>query len=452
MIKNFLRYPFGDWKHFLILGMFILISNIFINPKTYPVLYSVLFIIGCVFGLFIMGYALRIIKSSLMGLEGLPQFNHWMELFLDGIRVLGVIFIFISPIIIFLLVFDLTSFILIFSILLNGFSPLLGVYIENILFNFVFSTGTLSLLVMLYTIVIVPILFIAVPYMAANGNKFNFAFKFHEIYEKILSKGFKNVLGEYLLIGIFIIAIYNLGVVLSIPLIRPIGILVFSLIVAPYILISLSRLIALFYRENLNIPAKHIVLIIFIIVGLLVLTFSLNGAILDKTNKNSITTFNTTTNTYSAQDISFNYPSNWTLNTNYQGSITYIMINYPLKEDSSDTQNEDIISTKGRNAPQFQVTIDNNHLERSDQDIINSIKNTPINGLQAISNNTFTLNENIAFEQISRNNYYNQSMTFQTIYIVKNGTTYTINIQAPTNDFENLKPIFDNMINSFRIN
>ena len=212
MIKNFLRYPFGYWKHFLILGMFILISNIFMNPKNgYLVLYSVLFIIGGVFGLFIMGYALRIIKSSLMGLEGLPKFNHWIELFLDGIRVLGVIFIYISPIIIFLLVFDLTLLNQIFSILLNGFSPLLGVYIENILFNFVFSTGTLFLLVMLYTIAIVPILFIAVPYMAANGNKFNFAFKFHEIYEKILSKRFKNVLGEYLLIGIFIIAIYNFG-------------------------------------------------------------------------------------------------------------------------------------------------------------------------------------------------------------------------------------------------
>ena len=42
------------------------------------------------------------------------------------------------------------------------------------------------------------------------------------------------------------------------------------------------------------------------------------------------------------------------------------MINYPLKEDSSDIQNEGIISTKGRNAPQFQVTIDNNLLGGSD--------------------------------------------------------------------------------------
>ena len=79
------------------------------------------------------------------------------------------------------------------------------------------------------------------------------------------------------------------------------------------------------------------------------------------------------------------------------------------------------------------------------------MKNIKVNGLQ-ISNNTFKLNENIAYEQISRNNYYNQSMTYQTIYIVKNGITYSIIIQAPTNDFESLKPIFDNMIKSFKIN
>ena len=87
----------------------------------------------------------------------------------------------------------------------------------------------------------------------------------------------------------------------------------------------------------------------------------------------------------------------------------------------------------------------------SDQDIITSIKKIRVNGLQVISNNTITINGNTAYGQISRNNYYNQSMTYQTIYIVKNGTSYTINIQAPNDDFESLKPIFNNIINSFKI-
>ena len=68
VISDSLRYPSSDWIKVVILGVLFIIS-FFIIP---------LFLA--------MGYIFRVIKASLAGVEELPSFDEWGEMFIDGIK------------------------------------------------------------------------------------------------------------------------------------------------------------------------------------------------------------------------------------------------------------------------------------------------------------------------------------------------------------------------------
>jgi uncharacterized membrane protein YjfL (UPF0719 family) len=88
MMKNSLRYPFTDIKKFIFLGIFILISSVISNEAgTIPIIY----IFGALIGLFVVGYIFRVMKLSLNDVTSeLPEFNLWVEMFLDGLKVVSV--------------------------------------------------------------------------------------------------------------------------------------------------------------------------------------------------------------------------------------------------------------------------------------------------------------------------------------------------------------------------
>ncbi len=433
IVKDSVRYPFSDWKKFLLLGFFILIISIF-SQLLLILPFGV--IIGYLIGLFVIGYLYGIIKSSN---DEFPKFKV-DEIFIDGLKVLVVSIVYIIPAILITLLFGM----LYNPSSVNGLltSALNGNSIGAIIMPLVSVAGPWMLLtVLLYIIIIMPILFIAIATMANKNSEINAAFKFREILDTISIKGWKNLFGWYLISGLIALIIYQLGILFATifsKIVPIIGTILLSLVVLPYIYIYLSRSIKIFYvNTNLRITRRYIGLILILIVGSLVLSVSTETI----NHNNQIKHYNSTTSIYSSNGISFNFPSNWTINTVNDGEGTYIII-------SPDTSNP--------NAPLFEISVLPNPYDMSDQDSINSIELVSDNqpGWTKISNNTLSVDGNTAYEytfSVNDSTNFNNILTIEQINIVKNGTTYAMIIQAPANDFNNEKPYFDTILNSFKI-
>ena len=433
VIEDALRFPFSGWKKCLILGILILITNTFING-----LFIVpnLVLIGYIIGFFIIGYLFRIIKLSLGGKSELPKFDNWSQMFSDGIKVSIVSIVYSIPAILIILIFNI----------LSSPSSLIGILSGAIVgdpigVTFVYLvSGAVpgSIIAVLYMIIVIPIALMAVTHMANNDSKLKSAFRFREIFDKIRTQGWINLIGWYILAGILTLIIVTIGIIISniSSIINPIvGIVLISLIIIPYLFIYLSRSIALFYIDsNLQISRKYIGLIIILMLAFLVLSFSADN-ISNIANSNNIKAYNSTTNTYSGNGISFNYPSNWNVQTNNQAGNNEIMVV------SDDTV--------------FQVSILPKPPGMSDQEAITAIQSSTYpDGFQKISNNTLTIDGNTAYETIYAVNnpsIFHEIIIIQQIVFVKNGTTYSLDFQAPNNEFNNEKPNFDIILNSFKI-
>jgi len=291
---------------------------------------------------------------------------------------------------------------------------------------------------LLYMIIVIPLALMAITHMANNDSILNSAFRFREILDKIRTKGWINIIGWYILTGILALIIITLGnIVTNISSIFNVivGIVLYSLIIIPYLYMYLSRSVALFYNgSNLQISRKYIGVIIILILSFLVLNFSASN-ISNIANSNNIKVYNSTTNTYSGNGISFNYPSNWNLQTdNLDGNNAIIVVS---------------------NNTTFQVSISPNPPSMSDQDAIIAIQSSSNpDGFQIISNNTLIIDGNTAYETtytVNNSTIFPEIMTDQQIAFVKNGTTYGLDFRAPINDFNNEKPNFDMILNSFKI-
>ncbi|AEG17323.1 DUF4013 domain-containing protein [Methanobacterium paludis] len=231
IVKDSLRYPFSDWKKILLLGIIVLVSNLFSFSTSLRTLTLNLVIIGLIIGILIFGYEFRIIKSSLDGVNEPPEFNAWIEMFVDGIKVSIVSFVYAIPAILIILVF------------------IVSISSSNISLNI----GFVALIAILYAIIVIPILLMAIANMANNDSKLGSAFRFHELINKISTKGWKNLIIWYIVTGIIYLIIFSIGVVVTniFSLINSIvGIVLVSLILNPYIYMYLSRSVALFYMSE----------------------------------------------------------------------------------------------------------------------------------------------------------------------------------------------------------
>ena len=168
--------------------------------------------------------------------------------------------------------------------------------------------------------------------------------------------------------------------------------------------------------------------------AILVLSFSADN-ISDIANSNNIRDYNSITNMYSGNGISFNYPSNWNVQTDNRAGNKVIMV-----------VSDDTI---------FQVSILPKPPGMSNQEAITAIQSSTYpDGFQKISNNTLAINGNTAYETIYAVNnpsIFHEIIIIQQIVFVKNGTTYSLDFQAPNNEFNNEKPNFDMILNSFKI-
>ena len=251
IIKDAVRNPLLDLKKLVILGIIILINSICLDYLTVignVVVIIISIVIGLLSSIISNGYLFKILKPSLAVGAELPDFNDFNDMFIDGIKVLIVSIVYLIPAIFLIIIFFNESF-----------TNILGIIITNpptIIFKVIWGIlGGMTILdiqytiVLLYMIIIIPILYLGITNMANNEGKLSTAFKFHEIINKIRIIGWGNIIIWYFLTGIFLLILLFIGLVIGIfNLKHPIqGLLLLSLIIAPYFYLYLYRAVALFY-------------------------------------------------------------------------------------------------------------------------------------------------------------------------------------------------------------
>ncbi len=258
IIRDSLRYPFSDWKRYLLFGFILLISISSINllfsiPKRYAdaslilVILTVIALISTILG---RGYYFRVLKYSLNGMEELPNFNNWKDMLKDGIKLSIVTIIYLIPftLIIISLKASIISILFVISSTLPGLVYNLGLA-DYVPINLNISLGLL--LGYLYLNIALPLSLLSIANMADNNRKIKDAFKFHQIINKVTKIGWKKLLIWYILTEIIFLTIFSFGylIITLISFDSVIGIILISLILTPYLDIYLYRSVALFYKS-----------------------------------------------------------------------------------------------------------------------------------------------------------------------------------------------------------
>lgn len=303
MMINSLTYPFSNWMKFLILGIIILIS---FSPFTVSFLINLNFmafisltILGLVvIGSLVSGYLFKILSESLDGVNELPEFKDWKKIFIDGIKVFIVNFIYLIPVILIivsLLLYSGADFRIILTSLSNFNLELWS--------SAGFPLFIPLLIALLYLIMIIPVILMSVANMAYNNGKLSEAFKFQEIlinisklswdrytaidlatwgrlipivigffifdeiFERICRIGWAKLIIWYITTGVIFLSISLIGYftinftsililnslnLYSVSNYNILMIIILSLILIPYLLIFLSRSTALIYNSAIK--------------------------------------------------------------------------------------------------------------------------------------------------------------------------------------------------------
>ena len=268
IVKDSLRYPLSDWKTILMLGIITVISgitSIAVSLDTTNIyLMSILVVIGFLVGFLVNGYMFRIVKSSLDGKSGLPEFNNWIDMGTDGLKVFIAFIVYLIPVILLALIFvpilfDPTSALTFENI---GLTPL-DLLIHSLnsafiigIFSFIGILDYLPLVIpegifafiigALYLFIIIPMLLVALANMAYYEGELKSAFRFSEILDEIRSIGKFNLIKWYLttiLLFLILFTIINtfIGYIFSLVNLSVVGWILISLIISPYFYMYFAR-------------------------------------------------------------------------------------------------------------------------------------------------------------------------------------------------------------------
>jgi len=261
ILRDSLRYPFLDWKKFLIFGILIVISETSINYFTgflSNVSIPFLVVINFILILLVDGYYFKIVKSSLNNVLKPPKFADWKVMFINGVKLSLVYLIYLFPIILiiigFLVLFPST---MVTALKIIEYHPLsAGKMIQYMLMYF--TRGVWTYIGTVYFIVVFPIMSVAVAHMAYNDSKLGTAFKFHEIFNKIGRIGWKDLVIWYIVTETIVFTIsmvgYLIKLFIDIIILHVFGVNINSivnnldlLIIVPYYTMFFARALALFY-------------------------------------------------------------------------------------------------------------------------------------------------------------------------------------------------------------
>jgi len=223
-ISDSLQYPFKDWVKIIILGIILIIP--------------IVNFIG-------LGYYLRIIKSTLVGLNEPTGFERAGELFIDGIKILIVSIIYaIVPLIFYTL-----------SLAFTGFTTVSSSTATSVSYFSYLPVLTGISLVFLVIAVIFGIIFSMFAYggivnMAYYDGKIGAALRYREILDRVAVIGWRNyILWWLVLMLITIVAGLIIGLVGGILVYFVWGFMVF-LLGYGYLVIFHARSVALAFASN----------------------------------------------------------------------------------------------------------------------------------------------------------------------------------------------------------
>ena len=304
IIVDSLTYPFSNGMRFFVLGIIILISLsqysvLYLNRMNY-LIFICLDVVGfLVVGSLVRGYLFKVISESLKDVNELPEFNDWKKMFINGIKVFIVNFIYLIPVILIIILVLRYSGSTDLKTIFAGLSYLnFDLLLYNVFFHFI-----PVLIALLYLVMIIPVILMAVANMAYNNGKLSAAFKFREIFsnlskvfedrftwgvgffyydlipiiigffvldeiiEKIYSIGWKKLIIWYIatgvifliitFIGYFMINLSSISILFSLHLCtlsnyNILRMLILPLVLLPYILIFISRSTALIYNSAIK--------------------------------------------------------------------------------------------------------------------------------------------------------------------------------------------------------
>jgi hypothetical protein len=247
IIGDAVKYPFSDLKNFLILGIILVISDLYLNflsgDVNVPVL-LLLCVVSFISGILIYGYEIRILKSSLAGLTNIPKLNNWWNMFIDGLKVFILGIVYAIPILIILII----GILLIESAVSIGTNSLNNV---NMLMYF----GIIFLIIILYFLLTIPFFLMSLANMAYNDSKIGAAFKFGETFNRISNIGWGNFILWYIVTGIIYLVLMFIGILIQglfdIFHLEIVGAVLYGLILLPYMCIFIFRSIALIYQSGI---------------------------------------------------------------------------------------------------------------------------------------------------------------------------------------------------------
>ena len=220
IISNAVKYPSYDWKKVIILGILFILS----------------FIIIGIF--FVFGYYLRIVKSTIAGIDELPEFDDWGNMFIDGLKVLVVNFIY-------LLIPGIIIFVGVFTSIASLAATNTSIYTAPT--SFFALIGITGIIGIILALIFALFAHIAIANMALY-DEIGAAFRFNEILDKIKMIGW----GKYIIWYIFmLITGFVVGLIASILNIIPlIGTIIALLVIYPYFVMFYSRSLGLIFVSS----------------------------------------------------------------------------------------------------------------------------------------------------------------------------------------------------------
>ncbi|UTB33644.1 MAG: DUF4013 domain-containing protein [Methanobacterium sp. ERen5] len=224
IISDSIKYPSSSWGKVLILGI-ITIASILIVPF-----------------FLLLGYMFRIIKATLAGIDELPEFDEIGDMFIDGLKVFVVGFVYAIPVWIISAIFGLAT---------GGNSAATltsistGYALAFILGNIVFF---------IIAVIIGLIELMAIANMAYNDGDLGTAFRFSEILDIIGTIGW----GKYIITYIVIVILAAIGVMIGVfTMFVIIGFILLPLIIMPYVVMFEARGIGLLFTEAMETSAEE---------------------------------------------------------------------------------------------------------------------------------------------------------------------------------------------------
>jgi hypothetical protein len=191
-LSDAIRYPFNDWVKIIILGIISIIPIVdFVS----------------------LGYYLRIIQSTLVGIDELPEFDDFGGLFINGLKVfIANIVYFIVPIIFYILAYS-------FAVS----TTYGGIYVPAFV-----GIAAVFLILFIISLILAYLLFLpALVNMAIYDAELGAAFRFSEIIDRIRQIGWADyIIWIIVMIVVTVVLGVIIGLIGSILLIILIGFLV----------------------------------------------------------------------------------------------------------------------------------------------------------------------------------------------------------------------------------